>query len=288
MMRQNFSVRVLNGKNNPAEETSEGYVPLQNGEQYSLVLKNNNNFDAIAAIKIDGKDVAHVKVPKNDRVTVDAPFDSDKKFTFYKKKSKEGKALSLEEIGRDDLGLIQVSFMQVGPEVTFTPQYFNTKLVYVPTYPWWWDFHWWRPSITFTTIAPIEPMTINMGGSSGTGGGANTVLTSSVQAVNHAGSLSITNGVQSQMSFTTGKAHSDHGISNHSVFLNSVAPGGTGLSGEAEHLPKDVEKSRQEFHQKYKQEDVLVLSLRLVWKKTKGTIGPAKLCGYSNPVPAPI
>lgn len=282
MMRQNFSVRILNGKNNPAEETSEGYVPLQNGEQYSLVLKNNNNFDAIAAIKIDGKDVAHVKIPKHDRVTIDAPFDSDKKFTFYKQKSKEGKSLKLEDIGRNDLGLIQVSFMQVGPEVIFTPQYINTHLVYVPTYPWWWDYPWWRPTITFTNVTLGQ--TISGHSSGGTGG--NHILTNHV--ARDVSNITVTNGVSSQMSFTTGKAHSDHGIGNHALFVNSVAPGGTGLSGEAEHLPRDVEQSRQEFNEKYKQENVLVLSLRLVWKKTKGTIGPTKLCGYSNPVPEPI
>lgn len=275
----NYSVRVLNGKNNPAEETAEGYAPLEHGEQYTLLLRNFSDKDALASISIDGIEVACVKVPAKDKVKVDGPFDSDQKFTFYKKDSEEGQVLGLDDVDSDDLGIVEVKFVDAG---TTKMKQINTgsTVYYVPVYyydlyyPYWMDRGWTvLPGIYYgngyltTTVAnyPLSnggyTTSINLGGSSN---GSNFYTASS-------GNITLTSSQAVYCSNTTG-----------------LSSGGTGLSGLAEYTPLESEKLKPEFEKLFDAEDATTIFLRLVVKEKSYKTKPVKMVGFSNKKPAPL
>lgn len=268
MKISNYSVRVLNAKGHPTTESASGHVPLGHGETYTLLLRNSSNQDAIAAIKIDGKNVAHIKVPANDKVKLDAPIDSDKKFTFYKANSEEGDDLELDKVSKNELGLIEVQFVAVDNTVTYTTTYSGTNIIYVPYrqyWPYWTGPYWYNTTVT--TATPNYTLTTT--GGSGSGGYTinNCTLDSSVTLTSSTNTAFVAN----------------YNTSTHKNFN----AGGTGLSGMAEHEPKNVEQSKKEFKKHYDEDSLTTIYLRLV-EGSELKEKPAKLRGYSNPIPDPV
>lgn len=276
----NYSVRVLNGKNNPAEETAEGYVPLEHGDPYTLLLRNFSDKDALASITIDGKEVACVKVPAKDKVKVDGPFDSDQKFTFYKKDSEEGQELEFDDVDSDDLGVVEVKFIDAG--TTQMKQVNNSSIIYyVPIYyyDWYWPYWMQRgwtlvPNIVFGSTTSLGNLTVssnsyttlaNVYTSGGTAGSSNITYTSSLGNSNK----TLTSAVY--CSNTTG-----------------LSSGGTALSGLAEYTPLESEKLKPEFEKLFDAEDATTIYLRLVGKEKSYKTKPVKMVGFSNKKPAPL
>jgi len=265
MKVQNYSVRILNGKNNPASETGEGYVPLNHSETYSILLRNFSDRDSLALVSVDGKKVACVKVPAKEKVAVDGPFDSDKKFTFYKSDSEEFEDSQLDKVENDDLGLVEVKFTDAG-DTKVQQTVINGHTYYIPiyVYDWWWR-PWWAPAnVTisdclyrgYLTVTPSISGTFTSS-ISGTAGGT--------------GNITYTNSVNTVLCSTSG-----------------LSSGGTGLSGMADHIPAETEKLIPEFDKIFDHEVSTTIYLRLVAKDTSYKDKPEPMVGFSNKKPAPL
>jgi hypothetical protein len=264
MRFREFSVRVLNHKKNPAEETAEGYVPLEEGEHYTLLLNNLSGKDAVALITIDGKDVAHVKVGKKSKLEIDAPANSDQQFTFYRKSSEEGKEL-FGGVSKDDLGLIQVQFVEVPDDFQYKTVTSGHTTIYIPYYDWWRPA--WRPFISpwwGSSDIIYNSNSITIGGS--------------VSGYSEGPQFTYTSGVDSLGQNITTAAYT---VNNLSV------SGGTGLSGLAKHMPVDVEASKEKFDKFLDDHNSTTIKVRLILKKDKQN-RPTQLRGYSTPTPPPL
>lgn len=274
----NYSVRVLNGKKNPTEETGDQKVPLKHGEKYSLLLRNFSDKDALAKIKIDGKEVGCVKVPANGKTEVDGPFDSDQQFTFYKKTSEEAAELELDLIDRDDLGSIEVKFVEVPNGARWQEKVVGSTIIYVPYYEYW--YPWWRPTLTTTLWnGPVwtTAHTVNLEGASTSYTVANMNVSSSISGTSSGGG-----------SGTTGYKLRNQDVTLTSSYNAGLSSGGTGLSGMAEHTPSETEELKKDFLKHLDEEIATTIYLLLVCKDSSYKAIPNRMVGHSNQKPIPI
>lgn len=265
MKVQNYSVRILNGKNNPASETGEGYVPLNHSETYSILLRNFSNRDSLALVSVDGKKVACVKVPAKEKVVVDGPFDSDKKFTFYKSDSEEFEDSQLDKVENDNLGLVEVKFTDAG-DTKVQQTVINGHTYYIPIYvhDWWWG-PWCGPPITTINLVyrGYNQITPSVNG---------TFTTPTIGTAGGTGGITYTNSVNTTVLCST----------------SGLSSGGTGLSGMADHIPAETEKLIPEFDKIFDHEVSTTIYLRLVAKDTSYKDKPEPMVGFSNKKPAPL
>ena len=123
MYLNNVSVRVPEG----SEKTS-GYVEIEHGKQYTVVLRNSHDVRCNAEVNIDGKNIGTFRIAANSTIRLERKPDDNGKFTFYRLGSKEGTKSDLGSVSTSDLGLLKVVFT---PEVkpitvtTFTPKTFR-------------------------------------------------------------------------------------------------------------------------------------------------------------------
>lgn len=104
MYLNNFSVRVLGGKELPG-----GYVELEHGRSYCLVLRNDRPTDCDARVEIDGKAIGTWRIPHNTSTTLERPALDNGRFTFYEAASAEAGLAGLAA-GDPNLGLVKVTF----------------------------------------------------------------------------------------------------------------------------------------------------------------------------------
>lgn len=266
MKFRDYSVRVLNSKDNPAEETSKGHVFLEHEETYSLLLRNFSRQDAIAKVSIDGKLVTYIKVPKEGKVQIDTTSESDKKFTFYKlavegDRDYDGDvAALLEDVSEEELGLIQVVFKPVSEDFHWKTVYLGTNTIYIPYYPVVWEK-------LSPVLVPNYPLYNTI-----------TVTESRPDRFTYcANTVSGSFGGSSSVGYTSSN-----------ILLNTtMAGGGTGMSGMAEHVPLRTEEAKKDFKHELDEEELVTIELRLAWKHSK-KITLEKLKGVSTPRPAPI
>ena len=114
-----FSVSVsINGI--PVTISDEGYVTLNHGDHYKVVLKNHSSLRCNATLKIDGNEMGSFRLNSYAEASIERPVAEDKKFTFFLTDSTEGQASGLVK-GSDKNGLIEVLFEQekdIGPFAT--------------------------------------------------------------------------------------------------------------------------------------------------------------------------
>lgn len=271
MKIKDYSVRILNSKNNPAQETSEGYVFLEDKEQYTLVLRNfSNDTDALASISIDGKQIAHIKVPAKEKVLIDTNTTSDKKFTFYKF-SESGKDIA-SGISKNDRGSVRVQFLPVPKTFKWEPITISETIYYVPIfYPYIIRYpHIIQPYPIFPTFPQITwtVSDVNVCNTSSDSNGYSATASSSSYTINSGDSYS-------QVSYCS------------SSNIEQASSGVTGLSGIADYVPENVEESLEEFKKNYDPDLVVTIRLRIVCKDQKEEV-PEVLSGYGNPDPKPI
>jgi hypothetical protein len=104
MYLNGFSVRVA-----PSTKEDNGYVVMQHGRQYHLVLRNSHPERCAAKVEIDGKDVGTFRINGSSNITLERPAHDDGCFTFYKVGTREAAQAGLNE-SSTDLGLIRVTF----------------------------------------------------------------------------------------------------------------------------------------------------------------------------------
>ncbi len=253
MRVKDYSVRILNTKENPVHESSVGHVYMEDGQQYIISISNYSSKDALAKISIDGKEVLSVKVPKNDKVKVDCPLNSDQRFTFFRSASPEGKEL-LSGILKDNLGLITVDLVEVEDTFEWKTTYIYDRVIYVPTYTY---IRWEYVPNTFTTT---------------------NILLSNGTANNSSVNYTVSNDIADDIS-----------IGTTTLFCSTSESGGTGLSGVGDYVVSESEsfKNQSSFETNSKSRPVTQINLRLVWSKDKSK-KPTRLVSYSNPVPPPV
>lgn len=116
MHLNNFSVRLT-----PGRETESGYHELHHGQTYRLHLKNGRSQPCDAEVHIDGKLIGCWRIEANSKVELERPSNEAKLLTFYLRESDEANAAQLDEVEKDELGLIRVVFKpgKVRPQYYF-------------------------------------------------------------------------------------------------------------------------------------------------------------------------
>ncbi|MDD3134931.1 MAG: hypothetical protein PHF64_00380 [Methanoregula sp.] len=135
MYLNQFSVRIPEGR-----ETNSGYVEIEHGKQYTLVLRNDRGVACDAAVTVDGKPIGTFRIGAFQNIRLERMPDDSGRFTFYKISTKEFQNSDLGSVALDDLGLIRVIFTPAMPAPTIT----ITPYVYPP--------YWYYPAPYFSGI----------------------------------------------------------------------------------------------------------------------------------------
>ena len=99
------SVRIENG-----QERNGGYVHLRHGQTYSIIIKNGKSVNSDVTVSLDGKEIGSWRVNSYQTIRLERPANEEKLFTFYKSGSVEADQSQLSSVGRDELGLVKVTF----------------------------------------------------------------------------------------------------------------------------------------------------------------------------------
>lgn len=110
MYLNKFSVRI-NGKSE-----NSGYVEMNHGETYKIVLKNDHDVRCDASVEIDGKDMGSFRIEAKSNLYLERPSNEQKKFTFYQLGTSEADQSGLNKIEKNEMGLIKVTFKPEKPE----------------------------------------------------------------------------------------------------------------------------------------------------------------------------
>jgi hypothetical protein len=112
MQFENFGLTIRGGN-----EDANGYVVMNHGQQYEVILSNNRPTRCNTALSIDGKEVGVYRIEGRSSITLERPLYDQGHFTFYKQNSVEGQAAHLP-LG-DVLGLVQAVFTPERQAVPF-------------------------------------------------------------------------------------------------------------------------------------------------------------------------
>lgn len=112
MYLNEFSVRIPEGN-----EKSGGYVEIDHGQRYTLVLRNARSVRCDARVTIDGNEIGEFRISANGTIRLERGLDNDGYLTAAIPDSVEGQLGGLDN-ANPDLGLISVVFT---PEVDWRP-----------------------------------------------------------------------------------------------------------------------------------------------------------------------
>lgn len=88
-----------------------GYVCLDSGSKYRLKFWNfSTKLRCDAKVTIDGKAVGVFRIDKMDSIIIERPINDYGCFTFYALETIESKMVTLDAVGENNLGLIEVTF----------------------------------------------------------------------------------------------------------------------------------------------------------------------------------
>jgi len=139
MYLNQFSVRVPEGR-----ESTSGYVEIEHGKQYTLVLRNDRSERCDAEVSIDGKSIGTFRIEPHGNIRLERKPDDEGRFTFYRLGSDEAEKAELGCVSVSDLGLIRV---------VFTPE---SRPVTIATYSPPYSEPWYCPWRTTTANAPDD------------------------------------------------------------------------------------------------------------------------------------
>ena len=87
-----------------------GYVNISNGTEYSINLSNTKAARCIAEVEIDGKNVGDFVLGAFESIDIERPVNEARKFIALTKGSSEFNDAELNQVSREELGLIKVTF----------------------------------------------------------------------------------------------------------------------------------------------------------------------------------
>lgn len=263
MLYRQFEVRV-----NDCKESSNGYVYMKHGNQYSILCKNHRSVRCNVELFIDNKSIGTWRIPANGSISIEHPLNDNGRFTFYKKGSKEAKTVDTK-IADSDSGLIKAVFT---PEkvFNFTPFYRNPwdYPIYPWVYPWYqWVYPWYQSPIWIIQQPVKQPdysfdnRTIVSWGGSDNGNGLGNI---SCNYAAHQTNLNCFN--------QDAKAECD----------SKLEAGITGLSGHSDQVFNHAENMSLDYAEE------TTICLRLVARRKRGKGPRPLLATNSTPVPPPV
>lgn len=93
---------------------ANGYVVLEHGQCYKVILENKTSKKCQASLKIDGNHIANYIMLPYQTIHIERPVDSFKKFTFYQADSRYPSS--------SQTGIISGKYENGVVEATFTPE----------------------------------------------------------------------------------------------------------------------------------------------------------------------
>ena len=103
MKLNRFSVTIAEGK-----ETSDGYVQMKHGTQYTILLQNESNRRCDAEVYVDDQQVGIWRVNPFITVRIERPVHDHGRFTFYQVGTSEAIQAGISR--NNSNGLIRVLF----------------------------------------------------------------------------------------------------------------------------------------------------------------------------------
>jgi hypothetical protein len=123
-------------------ETSENYVVMRHGQQYSLKLSNHHKEDGHGKpcdveVYIDDEFCGSYRIPSGESITLERPEHSNQRFTAYRIGTKEAKIAKID--GEPSMGLIRAIFRpgnkKYVPPVSINWPIYREQQV-LPNIPW--------------------------------------------------------------------------------------------------------------------------------------------------------
>jgi hypothetical protein len=105
-----FELNIL-GKHH----TSEAYVRMRHGEQYSLEIGNHSGDTVNLYVKIDGLSVGDFQIGPYKTAVLERPIGAQQRFTFFASGTSEAGTVGESSIDRADKGLVSVEFVPPRP-----------------------------------------------------------------------------------------------------------------------------------------------------------------------------
>jgi len=129
-----FSVNVPQAQ----EETSDGYIVLKHGQNFSLRLHNGHKYcggnkPADAEVWIQGKLIGTFRVPANQTIEIEHPVSDSGKFTAYKNGSSEARQIGIDPDSNEN-GLIKVIWKPGNQKVNQVHVTWNSWSLDCPSY----------------------------------------------------------------------------------------------------------------------------------------------------------
>lgn len=261
MYIQNYLVKIVSTKNKNIkyDEDSNGYVLLPHNEKYSINLRNFKKTRCEARVEIDGEHMGTWVLNPKESITLERGVEDTGYFTFFRVGSKKAAKAGLEEVHKNLLGLVSVTFT---PEKEKPIPVSYTFLPYNPDK--WEPIKPWRNNKglrkSTDDTAEYGAGEIRIGSSSGIGG-------SSARSFNYSTEV---------LDFAEPAVAS----ADCAPMSGSLTAGGTGLSGDSDQ--KFITVAGLNLNKS----EAVTINLRLVCAEQKEKVRPKK--AYSTPVPPPI
>lgn len=111
MVFQNgFSLGITSSTDHEKIKRGESnYVALPNGTEYQIELSNTRSTDAMVEVYVEGDSIGTWFIPAHDRITIERPADTARKFTFFS----EGDSRATQAgvvYGAENNGLVKAVF----------------------------------------------------------------------------------------------------------------------------------------------------------------------------------
>lgn len=118
MFSAGFVVSIINELGEHVKD-NHGIIKLPLGSEYKIRLRNRNHRDALAIVKIDGKNISEegFVILANAYADIERPVNDDRKFKLVSSSSKAAEHAGKVE-GLDENGVIEVEWRLRRPEYT--------------------------------------------------------------------------------------------------------------------------------------------------------------------------
>lgn len=109
--RNGYALEIEGGRMRP-----DGYVIMQHGKNYQVVMTNSNHTKCQASLTIDGEHIGNFLINPYQTIHVERPLHRNRKFTFYKSGTHQGNQSGIVS-GAYNNGVVEVIFTPAMPDM---------------------------------------------------------------------------------------------------------------------------------------------------------------------------
>lgn len=92
-----YTVFVLSNDHKPARKLNEAVFALRHGEEYKIMIINHHKkLRANASISVDGKIIGYFRINSDSSITIERPYNQERRLTFYTQESPEAVKAELD------------------------------------------------------------------------------------------------------------------------------------------------------------------------------------------------